>query len=1259
MIDRNLRRAARLCLCLALLAFNFPPAAATTGLARSAGGVLTLTPSQMALSGDVVTLANCSDPSVCGWVGQMPPGAIILGMDPASPLPDQWDGGSASIDLPLLDYPNPSVLVLQISWPDGGGRGLHSPQLNRTAQITWDGQPVWNMRTLYPGANGDYYASEHVAIQTTLVITQPRTHTLSIQAPPQTAWDIAQISLSPYAMPQSLHGIGYSPYRDCQGPGSADQPTPAQVREDLIRLAHTSNAVRTYASTGVNALIPDMANALGLRVAAGAWLNPPGTGDAAEVTGLLDLARSAHLDLAVVGNEYVLRNSTITDTNYLAARIDEVKRQLPPGVPVTTAEVADVIVRYVNGQVVLNPAYKPILDRVDQVMVHLYPFWEGKPVTGAARYAVQRYHQIQALLDQAYPGQNKHLVVGETGWPSGGGVFGQAVPSLENQRLYMEEFMALAEQENVDYYYFDAFDELWKVEEPDHIGQNWGYSYSDRSAKHPEYGVLLPAARLPIQPALVASQPPAVAIQPPPGAPIAVPAWTVYDEWPGAANSFVPTGWMGDLDHISLNACDRSSPHSGSMAVRAAFTPGGAKGWGGVYWQYPANNWGDLPQGINLTQANQLTFWARGAQGGEAIRFVVGGLSTPANPGWGDSLQPAATSGFVTLGSAWQQYTIDLRGADLSHIIGGFGWVTDQCASPQGAVFYLDDIRFEFAANLPPPPPAAYTLQVYSDSGDPQNHFVPSGFMDAAANPANIQLSECWRDNPHSGLTAIRIAYTHNPAPGQYGGGVYWLDPAENWGDRPGGLNLSRASSLSFWARSDTPNALVKFLLGGVGYASSGGSANCAAPSGAYPDSVCPEIQQTFSLTPGWQRYTINLLNSGRDLSHVVGGFGFYASASVTLYLDDISYQLLPPANAVRTMPVDVAVDAASGLAYAVNQASGSVWVMDSAGLKRVISIPNSACPQATAYGACLNSVTVSPFTHKAYVSQWYADRLNIIDGLNLAGWVYGGPGPGAVVAHPYEDTLYALDLWSGDTTVIQNGLDRLRIPGSRPSAGCVNPLNQNAYIANLGSSTVSVIHEATLVTTLTVSSAPLAAACAADGTVYVVSQGAVPGQVAVITGTQVVASLPLGLGYTQLGVNSYWGVRMDGSTNIAGVNNQTGQVFISNWQSDSVSVIRHSEWITDIAAGHHPNALGVYEPTNTVYVANTADGTVTVIRDLKVIATLPVGDYPIALAVNPASGDVFVANRDSSSVTILHGAQVVRTLLLQRYYLPMLGLAP
>lgn len=109
-----------------------------------------------------------------------------------------------------------------------------------------------------------------------------------------------------------------------------------------------------------------------------------------------------------------------------------------------------------------------------------------------------------------------------------------------------------------------------------------------------------------------------------------------------------------------------------------------------MYWQTPANNWGDKTGGFNLTGKKRLTFWARGAKGGEAItEFKMGGISGQN----GDS--DSASLGSITLTQEWRKFTVELANKDLRHIIGGFFWSANRGSNPNGMTFYLDDIRYE------------------------------------------------------------------------------------------------------------------------------------------------------------------------------------------------------------------------------------------------------------------------------------------------------------------------------------------------------------------------------------------------------------------------------------------------------------------------------------------------------------------------------------------------------------------------------------
>lgn len=134
---------------------------------------------------------------------------------------------------------------------------------------------------------------------------------------------------------------------------------------------------------------------------------------------------------------------------------------------------------------------------------------------------------------------------------------------------------------------------------------------------------------------------------------------------------FVPSGWMGDAEegeqHLEMTQTTVTIDGDGKVATCFAYTRGD-KGWAGVYWLHPENNWGDHP-GISLAGAEEIAFFARGKGGGEIVEFIAGGVSGGRHE---DSFR--ATVGQVPLPSEWKAYSIDLTGQDLSSVIGGFAW---------------------------------------------------------------------------------------------------------------------------------------------------------------------------------------------------------------------------------------------------------------------------------------------------------------------------------------------------------------------------------------------------------------------------------------------------------------------------------------------------------------------------------------------------------------------------------------------------------
>lgn len=169
-------------------------------------------------------------------------------------------------------------------------------------------------------------------------------------------------------------------------------------------------------------------------------------------------------------------------------------------------------------------------------------------------------------------------------------------------------------------------------------------------------------------------------------------AFYVYTDDKSQQNHYSPSGWMGDTSDIKFSGAfkNNSKLGKGKSCLKITYLAQGKKEWAGIFWQNPANNWGNSSGGYNLSGAQWLTFWARGERGGEKISEVkIGGL-TGKNP---DS--DTAWVSAVKLKRDWQQYKIDLRDKDLRYIAGGFCIILLKSDNPGGCTIYLDEIRYE------------------------------------------------------------------------------------------------------------------------------------------------------------------------------------------------------------------------------------------------------------------------------------------------------------------------------------------------------------------------------------------------------------------------------------------------------------------------------------------------------------------------------------------------------------------------------------
>ncbi len=186
----------------------------------------------------------------------------------------------------------------------------------------------------------------------------------------------------------------------------------------------------------------------------------------------------------------------------------------------------------------------------------------------------------------------------------------------------------------------------------------------------------------------------------------------VYRDFGDTENHYTQKALMAGMD-ISLvrdmNENWQKNPYSGSSCIRCEqiTREGDWGGWLFLNGYLPENS--DVPQlndgtadgqGLDLSGAQRLTFFAKGEQGGEQVEFFTCGFGYDGE--WNVQMVPFPDSsvkkstGVVTLTRDWTQFSIDLSATDMSSIVCGFGYVLAGDAFSSGKkVFYLDEIRFE------------------------------------------------------------------------------------------------------------------------------------------------------------------------------------------------------------------------------------------------------------------------------------------------------------------------------------------------------------------------------------------------------------------------------------------------------------------------------------------------------------------------------------------------------------------------------------
>jgi hypothetical protein len=130
--------------------------------------------------------------------------------------------------------------------------------------------------------------------------------------------------------------------------------------------------------------------------------------------------------------------------------------------------------------------------------------------------------------------------------------------------------------------------------------------------------------------------------------------------------------------------------HSAPDAWKIDFEKSG--GFAGVCWKNKLGNEGEAP-GDDLSKARyrRISFWAKGAAGGEVAEFRAGGLGN-VKTRYQESFDVSA--GKIRLTPSWSEYSIYVMDADLSSVMTPFCVLFHREDNAEHAIIYVDDIQY-------------------------------------------------------------------------------------------------------------------------------------------------------------------------------------------------------------------------------------------------------------------------------------------------------------------------------------------------------------------------------------------------------------------------------------------------------------------------------------------------------------------------------------------------------------------------------------
>ncbi|KAA8647116.1 hypothetical protein EYZ11_009380 [Aspergillus tanneri] len=268
-------------------------------------------------------------------------------------------------------------------------------------------------------------------------------------------------------------GVDYTPWGVQYPLCHKYPPSQNNVTRDMAVISQLTNTVRLYGTdcnqTEMVLHAIDRLELKSIKLWLGVWIDTNETTSKRQVDQLYQILDNTKdhsiFKGAIIGNEALFRagDNIASAQKTLISYMDGVRDHFKKNnidLPIATSDLGD------NWNAELVKAS-------DAVMSNVHPFFAGVKVQEAASWTWNFWQEKDVTLTK---GTNKKQIISEVGWPSGGGndcgkgasncqsKTQGAVAGVDEMNQFMSDWVCQALANGTEYFWFEAFDEPWKVQ---------------------------------------------------------------------------------------------------------------------------------------------------------------------------------------------------------------------------------------------------------------------------------------------------------------------------------------------------------------------------------------------------------------------------------------------------------------------------------------------------------------------------------------------------------------------------------------------------------------------------------------------------------------------------------------------------------------------------------------------------------------------------------------------------------------------------